>query len=486
MLTSSSFLFAQTPLLQQADVEFPLRFLAADELEGRRTGERGNDLAARYIAEYFRTYGLQTVEGADDYYQRIPFNGITPPTTAQLTVGEQTFQQGEELLMMTGAAMELEGKAIFAGHGWVDQKTGHDDYANLKVKDKIVFVLPGTPTAGDPATIFGSMGKKRQIAAELGAAAVIELYQLSFPWKFFVSYFNKESMQVSSEGSSAISYGFVNGMDKAMIERMRKGKKVKVKLNHSDYQQRTIAAQNVIGVLEGSDPELKDEYILVTAHYDHVGTGKNGGGAFTAEDSIFNGARDNAIGTVALLGAVKTLAQAPPKRSVIFLAVTAEEIGLLGSAYYAENPLIPLEQTIFNLNSDGAGYDDVTAISVVGYGRTGTDELVDQAAASADLKVLPNPAPEQNLYDRSDNVSFAKKGIPAINFSGGVTGFSAEIGKYYHQVGDEADSIDFPYFTKVCQVFANLTTLVANMDKKPFWMEGDKYEAAGKELYSNK
>ncbi|MFK7935654.1 MAG: M20/M25/M40 family metallo-hydrolase [Saprospiraceae bacterium] len=479
------FLMAQAPALQQADVEFPLRFLASDELGGRRTGEMGNDLAARYIAEYFRTYNLQTVEGADDYFQDVPFSGITPPSTAQLTIGDANFMQAEELLMLTGTAADVEAKAVFAGYGWVDNKTGHNDYADLKVADRVVFVLPGTPDAQDPLAVFNSMGKKRQIAAELGAKAVIELYQLPFPWKFFVSYFNKESLQVSKSNGNDISYGFVNGIDKSVIERMRKGKKVKVKLSHSDYQQRTIKAQNVIGVMEGSDPDLKDEYVLVTAHYDHVGSGKNGGGAFTAEDSIFNGARDNAMGTVAMLGAVKSLSQKRPKRSVVFLAVTAEELGLLGSAYYADNPLIPLDKMIFNLNSDGAGYDDTSAISVVGYGRTGTDELVDRASAMAGLKVLPNPAPEQGLYDRSDNVSFARKGVPAINFSGGVTGFSEEIGKYYHQVADEATSVDFPYFTKMCQVFANLTLMIANDDKKPVWTAGDKYEAAGKALYSN-
>lgn len=478
-------LLAQASSLQQSDVEFPLRFLAADELGGRRTGEMGNDLAARFIAEYFRTHGLQTVEGAEDYYQSIPFNGITPPTTATLTLNEKTYQQGDQLLIMTGTTANIEGKAVFAGYGWVDAETGHNDYEKLNVKDKIVFVLPGTPTASDPATIFRAMGEKRKLAADLGAAAIIELYQLSFPWKFFVNYFNKESIQV--EGKTAdqpISYGFVNGIEKEVIERLRKGKKVKVALTHDSYQKRSIDAQNVIGVLEGSDPQLKNEYVLLTAHYDHVGTGANGGGAFTPQDSIFNGARDNALGTVALLGALKVLAQQRPKRSVIFLAVTAEEIGLLGSAYYAENPLIPLEQTIFNLNSDGAGYDDTTAISVVGYGRTGTDEWVDQAAASAGLKVLPNPAPEQNLYDRSDNVSFARKGVPAINFSGGVTGFSPEIGKYYHQVVDEAASIDFPYFTRVCRVFAQLATTIANSNTKPFWIADDKYEAAGKALYN--
>lgn len=483
-LMQISFLNAQSASLQQADVEFPLRFLAADELEGRRTGERGNNLAARYIAEYFRTYNLSTAPEATGYYQNIPFTSIIPPTIAKLEINNKIYEQGEDLLIMTGDDLDIEAKAVFAGHGWVDEKTGHDDFKDIKVQDRVVFVLPGTPTSQDPATVFSAMGKKRALAAERGAVAVIELYRLSFPWKFFVSYFNKESLQMGSMDGKAITYGFANQIDKSAIEKMQNGKKIKVKLANTAFKKRSVPSQNVIGILEGSDPTLKDEYVLLTAHYDHVGTGKNGGGAFTAADSIFNGARDNAMGTVALLGAVKLLSQNPPKRSTIFLAVTGEELGLLGSAYYAENPLIPLNKTIVNLNSDGAGYNNTSYASITGYGRIGIDDLTDEAVKSAGLEVFPNPSPEQGLYDRSDNVSFARKGVPAINMAPGITGFDEQISKYYHQVADEAESIDFQYFTKWCQAFANLATLVGNAEKKPTWQTGDKYEAAGKELYS--
>lgn len=482
-LATWSTLSAQTPAVQQADVEFPLRFLASDDLMGRRTGEMGNNMAARFIAEYFRTYGLKTVEGAEDYYQNIPFEGITPPSMASLTIGDQSFKQGEDLLIMTGNALDTEAKAVFAGHGWVDADKDQDDYKGLKVEGKVVIVLPGTPDASDPSTVFKAMGVKRQLAAERGAIGVIEMYRLPFPWGFFKNYFNKESLQISAGGDSPISYGFVNKLSDETFARLKKGKKVKVSLQNSDYAKREIPSQNVIGVLEGTDPELKKEYVLISAHYDHVGTGKNGGGAFTAQDSIFNGARDNGMGTVALLSAVKALSQNPPKRSIIFLAVTAEEIGLLGSAYYAENPLVPLNETIFNLNTDGAGYNDKTAVSVTGYGRTGTDEWSEQAAQAAGLTVIQNPVPEQNLYDRSDNVAFARKGIPAICFSPGVTSFDSELGKYYHQVADEADAIDFPYFTQYCQAFVTLAELIANDNKRPEWTAGDKYEEAGKMLY---
>ena len=221
----------------------------------------------------------------------------------------------------------------------------------------------------------------------------------------------------------------------------------------------------------------------MTAHYDHVGVGKQGGGPFTERDSIFNGTRDNAMGTTAILTAAKAFAEMKPKRSIIFLAVTGEELGLLGSEYYADNPLIPLDQVIFNMNTDGAGYNDVSSVSSIGYGRTGTDEAIETASKAFGLGVIQNPAPEQGLFDRSDNVSFAKRGVPCVTLSPGMTTFDQEIGKYYHQVADNPESLDYAYATKYCQTFIHAARLIADAEQRPVWVEGDKYEEVGKELY---
>ena len=189
------------------------------------------------------------------------------------------------------------------------------------------------------------------------------------------------------------------------------------------------------------------------------------------------------MGVVALLSAAKALAEQPPRRSVLVLAVTGEELGLLGSQYYAEHPLIPLEKTIFNLNTDGAGYNDVSYVSAIGFGRTHTDDMIEAGANVFGLDVFPNPAPEQGLFDRSDNVSFAAKGVPAICLSPGMTTFDEEIGKYYHQVTDNPETIDFDYLLKYSQAFARIARLVADDTDRPKWVEGDKYEEAGKKLY---
>ncbi|MFT5764204.1 MAG: Zn-dependent M28 family amino/carboxypeptidase [Saprospiraceae bacterium] len=177
------------------------------------------------------------------------------------------------------------------------------------------------------------------------------------------------------------------------------------------------------------------------------------------------------------------MATNPTKRSVIFVAFTGEEMGLLGSAYYADHPLIPLNQTVLNLNTDGAGYDDKTAYSVIGYDRVGLVAEFEKAAAEFGLTVIADPAPDQNLFDRSDNVNFAVKGIPAPTISPGTTGFSEEITKHYHQVSDNPDTIDYDYLLIYCKVYAYLSRLIGDKAETPRWKAGDKYESAGKMLY---
>jgi len=475
--------------IKKSETEAHLRFLASDALQGRRTGEVGNDIAAAYIASYLEAYGVQKAPGMDSYFQPVPFEATIPPSSAQLMLHKTAFQQGENLMILAGNTDGIKTEAVFANFGWIDEASGQDDYKGLDVKGKVVFVLPGTPEGQDPLTVFKSMGKKRQLAQQAGAVALIELYRLPFPWDFFRTYFNKENLTLAEEveaetENNSVVYGWIKEQDgDDSVKRIQDGKKVKVQLQSQGYKQKRIVSNNVIGIIEGTDPKLKDEYLLLTAHYDHVGTGKDGGGPYTAEDSIFNGARDNGMGTVALMAAAKSLAEQPVKRSVIILAVTAEEVGLLGSQYYAENPIIPLEQTAFNFNTDGAGYNDVSYVSVVGYGRTNTDGLMDAGANVFGLDVFPNPAPEQNLYDRSDNVSFAQKGVPAVCFSPGATGFTPEIAEYYHQVTDNPDTVDFDYLHKFCQSFARTARLLGEEDQQLWWTEGDKYEEAGKELY---
>lgn len=492
-------IFLSTSLTAQSDdrppefelsaeaLEAHLRFIASDALMGRRTGEPGNDIAAAYLAAQYAAYGLQTPPGQDNYYQRVPFEATTPPQTAMLTIDKSAYTQGEDLLLMTGNLPKTKTKVVFANYGWADEDSGTNDYEDLDVEGKIVIVLPGTPEGKDPNTVFNAMGTKRKLAKENGAIALIELFRLQFPWSFFKSYFNKETLTLAEEDATSqddFVYGWLKEKQESTIKDLQEGKSTKAVIESAGYDSRRIYSNNVMGIIEGSDPALKEEYVLLSAHFDHVGTGKQGGGPFTAQDSIFNGARDNAMGTTSLLAAVQALSEQPPRRSVIVLAVTGEEIGLLGSRYYVENPLVPLDKTVFNMNADGAGYNDVTYISAFGYGRTGTDQSIDAAANIFGLDVLPNPIPEQGIFDRSDNASFAKAGIPALSLSPGTTAFDEQVSKYYHQVSDNPDTIDFDYLHKYASAFVRTARLIANMKNRPMWIDGDKYEEAAKELYN--
>lgn len=474
--------------LEKSMVETQVRFLASDELAGRRTGSPGNNIAARYIAARLQALGYESPKGADNYYQKIQLSVRRPASEGSLGFGGHTFSQGKEMVLLSGAATQLEAPAVFAGYGWVDPASGHDDYRDLDVNGKVVVTLSGLPDEEDATVIVKSMSTKRRLAAERGAAALIEVYVLPYPWAFFRNYFGRERLELDpaeseDETADSMVFAWVQMADREAVEQLKAGKQMNASLRTSGNQHSALAAQNVIGVMPGTDPDLRDEYLLITAHYDHVGTGKQGGAAYTAEDSIFNGARDNAMGTTALLSAAAALAKSPPRRSVIILAVTGEEVGLIGSQYYAENPLIPLEKTIFNLNTDGAGYNNTKGVAIIGWDRTGTNKWIEMGLHPFALEVFADPAPEQNLFDRSDNVSFAQRGVPALSFSPGFTVFDQEMMQYYHQVSDEADTMDFDYVHKFCQAFAHTARLIADSPERPVWKSGDKYEAAGKALY---
>lgn len=254
----------------------------------------------------------------------------------------------------------------------------------------------------------------------------------------------------------------------------------KVILSNSGTRIERVVSNNVLAVQRGTDPKLRDEYVLLSAHYDHIGTAGRPG----MQDSIFNGARDNGMGTTAVLCAAKAFARQPQARSILFAAWTGEEIGLLGSAYYAEHPAIPHNKVIFNLNCDGAGFNDTSLVTVIGLERTTAEPLIQQAALSQGLKAIPDPAPEQNLFDRSDNVSFAAKGIPAPTMAPGFTAFDAAIQKYYHQLIDEAGAdFDFAYLRRYVNTYIESARLIASTPARPRWRSGDKYEAAFKKLY---
>ena len=460
-----------------SETESHLRFLASDELRGRDTGSPGIDIAARYVAEQFRRSGLQPLPGANGYFQSVNLMETYPPEKGQLTLGDIRLQQGKELLVLEGSGVNLNADVVFANYGL------EADLEGLDLTGKILVVKAGSDEAKDPRMFLGLAKVKQELAKGKGAVALIELYSSpNIPWPMLLNYLNKPQLDIDDGGveeETKMPYIWVQDSNNEQLVAFKEKSISSASLEISDLVKKPVPSKNVLGMIEGTDPKLKDEFLLLSAHYDHVGVGRSN----NPNDTIFNGARDNAIGTVAVMSAAQALGANPPKRSVIFAAWTAEEKGLLGSKYYAENPLVPLNKTIYNLNIDGAGYNDTTVITVIGLERTSADQHIREAAQHYGLTAISDPAPEQGLFDRSDNVSFAKKGIPAPTYSTGFTAFDEEIMKYYHQVTDEPDGLNFNYLLKYFRSYALTATKIANDKNRPFWIEGDKYEEAGKGLY---
>jgi Zn-dependent M28 family amino/carboxypeptidase len=222
---------------------------------------------------------------------------------------------------------------------------------------------------------------------------------------------------------------------------------------------------------------------VLSSHYDHLGVAPHPKTEDGRLDSIYNGARDNAIGTTAVIDAARYFAQHPSKRSMLFIAFTGEELGLVGSKYYAEHPLFPLKQSVYDLNIDNASYNDTTIITLVGLGRTTADADIKRACAAFNLSVLPDPTAQQWLFEGSDNLSLAAKGIPSPTFSLGMRTFDSTISNRYHKLSDEVDNFNLSYGVKFINAFILSAKYIADNIKQPAWIKGDKYEAAWKQLY---
>jgi Zn-dependent M28 family amino/carboxypeptidase len=229
----------------------------------------------------------------------------------------------------------------------------------------------------------------------------------------------------------------------------------------NDSEVESITSKNVIGYIEGSDSGIKNEFVLLCAHYDHLGAGRLKGSTDT--DIIFNGARDNGMGTVALICAAKAFAIKPTARSIVFIAFTGEEEGCLGSQYFVENPLLSLDKIVFVLNNDGGGFNDTNLIRIAGLERYSLKKIIIEVIEKYELSVLPYPCELQYLYELSDNMPFARKGIPAITVSPGFDKIDNEILKYIHTVEDEADdTFNYTYLLKFTRAYISIARAIAD------------------------
>lgn len=455
-------------------IEGHIYFLASDELRGRQTGSPEIDIAAAYLANSMRQYGVEPANKGS-YYQELGLQHMSVPDKITWVL------EGTELslapVMFRGYNIDYKGEAVFLNYGW------EKDYKGKDVAGKLVVVKAGVKGENDPEASFGNRRKKRRIAEAHGAIGLVELSDFSNElWKETLQDRNVPKYGLTDKkGKKEAVHLWVQDVDGAIAKQLKASKKGKVSSSLSIYgiTPTDVSAKNVVGVVQGTDPKLKDEYVVYSAHYDHEGVGKPN----AENDSIYNGARDNAVGTVTVLSAAENIAKYPTKRSALFILFTAEEVGLLGSKWFVEHPVIPLDKMVYCFNSDNGGYNDTSKATIVGLDRTTVGHHIKRAAAEFGLEAISDPAPEQNLFDRSDNVSFARKGVPAPTFSLGFTAFDEEIFKYYHQVEDNPDNLDYDYLFKFFSSYVLACRLIANDPTKPFWVKGDKYFEVGKKIY---
>lgn len=456
--------------INKLEAESHLRFLTADELKGRETGTNELLIAGRYIAEQFRSAGLIPLGDTEgDYLQRVPIQLSKPPSSSTIEMLGQEFQGGVNMVPLSGSNGTLNGPLVYL--------TDLEDYDSVGVNGKVIVT---------PLKTLRSSARDQELTKMIekeGAIGMIHLFGagIRYPWSPVLNYYSRERMSLKASDKNTSTFPHLLVLDSASLhlQQLKEKTDLSATINISGMEKEKVNAFNIIGLVEGTDSVLKNEHIVMCAHYDHVGVQPGESG----QDSIYNGTRDNGIGTTGLINAANYFGKYPPKRSIIIIALTGEEKGLLGSSYYADNPKIPLQETVFALNIDNSGYTDTEVLTLLDTHRTNIDELVYQAASEVGLGVIGDRLPNQNYYERSDQVSFAKKGVPAVNFKMSMTAFDERISRYYHQATDEFDTVDLDYIHKYWKAYIRSAELIGNWDQKPYWIKGDKFEPAGNELY---
>jgi aminopeptidase YwaD len=470
--------FAQTDTelaqrtVSKAEIQAHISFLASDLLKGRDTPSPEQEIAANYIRSFLQMHGVKAFEAYPDYLQPVLLQQVTPPSSGSLKIGEKQFAPVNDFLLLNGNNGTLMGDVVFAGHG------SAEELKKAKVAGKVVVVNAGDGKDQTPQNWFRMAGEKRTRAKAAGAIGLIELYFSSqMPWSMVSGRLSRGGLALADEKDDPafVHVMLNNGNNEHMALFQQKNAKVTIEISGKSSKQFT--AYNVVGYLEGTDEKLKNEFVMYSAHYDHVGIGRKDANG----DSIYNGARDNGVGTTTVLAAAKNFGMYPTKRSSLVVLFTAEEKGLLGSRWFAERSPVALDKIVYCFNSDNGGYNNTGMATVVGLKRTTAEPEFVKACEAFGLTV--NDDPTGQLFNASDNVNFARKGIPAPTFSMGFTAFDAEIMKYYHQPADHAESLDYDYLEKFFRAYVLAARLISNRTERPFWVDGDVYYEVGKGLY---
>lgn len=458
-------------------IEAHIQFLASDALKGRNTGSEELRIAAEYIRTQLHLYGVKPLPEYPDFLQPVEMEKRYPADKGTISLAGSAHENAKDFILIDGENREWNGEFVYMDFGT------EEDLKTEDVQDKFVIVKCGDGNSDSPRDYFAAATQKRKWAKEAGAAGLIELYNsVQLPFGILLGYLGGEQIglveeEVSANDERSFSHIWLNNSNNETLQQITSSKESTLSIIIAGKKTEPFTTYNVVGYIPGTD--LPEEYVVYSAHYDHVGVGR----ADSTGDNIYNGARDNAVGTVTVLSTAENMAKYRTRRSSLFILFTGEEKGLLGSEWFVEHSPVDLENIVYCFNSDGAGYNDTSKATIIGLTRTTAEETIKEACREFGLEAIEDQMPEQGLFDRSDNVNFARRGIPAPTFSLGITAFDDEITKYYHQAADSPESLDYDYLTKFFKAYVYSARLISNLKNPPFWVKDDKYYEAGKELY---
>ncbi len=496
-----------------------IKVLASDEFGGRAPSSEGEKLTLDYLTTQFKALGFQPGNG-DSFLQEVPLVSLEADSNMVLSIGGKDYQYKKDMVMGSSRISAQEGiensELVFVGYGVNAPEYNWNDYEGLDVKGKTVVMLvndPGFATkdpalfTGDAMTYYGRWTYKYEEASRQGAAGAIIIHETapaSYPWSVVENSWSGEQFGFQKENNNmdrvAVEGWVTTDVAKELFAKAgldfetAKANAAKGAYNvdmgdltASVNVKNTIkksVSYNFIATLPGS--EKADEHVIYSAHWDHLGTDTTRKG-----DQIYNGAHDNATGTAGLIEVAEAFTKLPkhPTRSMTFLAVTAEEQGLLGSKYYAANPVIAADKTVANINMDSLNLlGKVKDMNVVGLGKSQMDDLLAKAAKEQGRTIAGDPKPSSGGYYRSDHFSFAKQGVPALYAEGGDEPLNEEVAKYrkrmkviktgcYHQVCDEyREDWDLGGVVEDTQMLFDVGVNVANADKWPAWRSTSEFQ----------
>jgi Peptidase family M28 len=487
-----------------------VRFLADDSLQGRETGSAGHRKAAEYVADQLQKLGVKPA-GTQGYLQPVALKTktIDEPRCSLTLVrasGEQALALGKEAVigLRVDPAPELEADLVFAGYGLANSEVAYDDFKDLDVRGKIVVHLSGAPTKipGPLAAHMQSASERNAMLRRLGAIGTVSIpnpKNMDIPWERSSLARFLPAMTLSDpalDDSHGMKLGVVVNPASADLLLTGTGHTIKEILAAADadkplphfnlnaklkavvaLKRAELVSENVVGLLEGSDPRLKNEFVVFTAHLDHLGVGKP-----IKDDAINNGAMDNASGVAAMLDVAAILKEsgAKPRRSILFVAVTAEEKGLLGSRFFANHPTVDSKQIVANINTDMfLPLFPLKLLTVFGLDESDLGADAVAAAKAVGVEPQPDPEPKRNGFIRSDQYSFIRQGVPALALKVGFTKGSPQeatskkwLTERYHAPSDDLNQpVDKQAAAEFDVLVAKLLERVANRDERPRWKD---------------